>query len=124
MSATKIIGVVTSDVQDKTIVITETTRETHPLYGKKYTRERKFVAHDEKNEAKKGDTVEIVEVRPISKSKHFQLDRIVERGHENVDLKKTILDEEAELKVAAKLAKKEAEKEVATADSQDAKEDK
>lgn len=117
MSATKIIGVVTSDVQDKTIVITETTSETHPLYGKKYTREHKFVAHDEKNEAKKGDTVEIVEVRPISKSKHFQLNKIIERGHENVDLKKTILDEEAEVKAAAKLAKKAAEKEANITDA-------
>lgn len=111
MSATKIIGVVTSDVQDKTIVITQTTSETHPLYRKKYTKERKFVAHDEKNEARKGDTVEIVEVRPVSKTKHFRLSKVVERGHEDLDIKKTILDEEAEAKAAAKLAKKAAEKE-------------
>lgn len=111
MSVTKIIGVVTSDVQDKTIVVTQTTRETHPLYGKKYTRTHKFVAHDEKNEAKKGDRVEISEVRPISKSKHFQLSKVLERGHENVEIKKTVVEEEVEAKLAAKAAKKAAEAE-------------
>lgn len=85
--AKKIIGVVSSDVRNKTITITVTRRETHPLYGKQYTVTRKFTAHDEKNEAKKGDRVEIVEVRPISKTKSWSLSRIVETGHGDIELK-------------------------------------
>lgn len=84
--AKKVIGVVTSDVQDKTIVITVTSRRTHPLYRKQYTESRKFTAHDEKNEAKKGDRVEIVECRPISKRKTWTLDHIVESGHTQIEL--------------------------------------
>ncbi len=83
----KIIGVVTSDKQDKTIVIVETSRRTHPLYGKQYTSSRKYSAHDEKNEAKVGDRVQIVECRPISRHKSFKLDSIVETGHKAVELK-------------------------------------
>ena len=85
--AKKIVGVVSSDVRDKTITITVTRRETHPLYGKQYTVSRKFTAHDEKNEAKKGDRVEITEVRPISKTKNWTLTRIVETGHGEIELK-------------------------------------
>ena len=55
----KITGTVTSDVQDKTIVITVTSRHTHPIYGKQYTVTRKYTAHDEKNEAHVGDRVEV-----------------------------------------------------------------
>lgn len=87
MARQKITGVVTSAKQDKTIVVTETSRLTHALYGKQYTRNRKFVAHDEKNEAKEGDKVEIVETRPISRHKSFTLERIVETGHAAVELK-------------------------------------
>ena len=83
----KIIGTVTSDVQDKTIVITVTSRETHPLYGKQYTVNRKYTAHDEKNQAKKGDRVEIVESRPFSKRKVWALDKVLEAGHGEVELK-------------------------------------
>ncbi len=85
--AKKLTGVVTSDVQDKTIVVTVTRRETHPIYGKQYTVSRKFAAHDEKNEAHKGDRVEIVETRPISKNKSWKLDRVVEAGHATIELK-------------------------------------
>jgi small subunit ribosomal protein S17 len=85
--ARKITGVVTSDKADKTIQITLTSRLTHPLYGKQYTRSRKFAAHDEKNEAKFGDTVEIEEVRPISRTKSFKLVKVIERGHEQVTIK-------------------------------------
>ena len=85
--AKKVIGVVTSDVQDKTIVVTVTSRRTHPLYGKQYTESRKFTAHDEKNVAKKGDRVEIVECRPISKHKTWKLDHVIEAGHVEVELK-------------------------------------
>lgn len=83
----KITGIVTSDKADKTIQITLTSRLTHPLYGKQYTRSRKFAAHDEKNEAKMGDTVEIEEVRPISRTKSFKLVKVVSRGHEQVVIK-------------------------------------
>lgn len=85
--AKKIIGVVSSDKQDKTIVITETSRRTHPLYGKQYTRSRKYAAHDEKNEAKVGDRVQIIECRPISRHKSFTLDRVLESGHSAVEIK-------------------------------------
>ena len=55
MAVKTLTGVVTSDVADKTITVTVTSRETHPIYGKQYTVSRKYAAHDEKNEAKKGD---------------------------------------------------------------------
>ncbi|MBI3494386.1 30S ribosomal protein S17 [Candidatus Saccharibacteria bacterium] len=83
----KITGIVTSDKADKTIQITLTSRLTHPLYGKQYTRSRKFAAHDEKNEAKMGDRVEIEEVRPISRTKSFKLVKVIQRGHEQVAIK-------------------------------------
>lgn len=85
--AKKQTGIVTSDVQDKTIVVTVTYRKTHPLYGKQYTVSQKFTAHDEKNEARKGDRVEISETRPVSKNKTWKLDRVVEKGHAEVELK-------------------------------------
>jgi small subunit ribosomal protein S17 len=85
--AKKFTGIVTSDVQDKTIVVTVTRRDTHPIYGKKFTVTRKFAAHDEKNEAHKGDKVEISETRPVSKTKTFTLDRVLETGHASIELK-------------------------------------
>lgn len=93
----KFLGHVTSDASDKTIVITVTTRETHPVYKKQYTVNRKYMAHDEKNEAKKGDLVEISECRPFSKRKTWKLDRIVEAGHSEIELKEEeILETPAE----------------------------
>lgn len=85
--AKKLTGVVTSDVQDKTIVVTVTRRETHPVYGKQYTVSRRFAAHDETNSAHKGDRVEISETRPISKRKSWKLDRVLETGHATIELK-------------------------------------
>lgn len=82
----KITGTVTSDVQDKTIVITVSSRETHPIYGKQYTVTRKYTAHDEKNQAKKGDKVEVSECRPFSKNKTWVLDRIVDTGHADIEI--------------------------------------
>ena len=67
--AKTLTGIVTSDKADKTIVITVTSRETHPIYGKQYSVNRKYIAHDENNEANKGDRVTIKETRPISKRK-------------------------------------------------------
>ena len=92
MAQTKITGVVSSDKADKTIVITVTSRLTHPLYRKQYTRNRKYIAHDEKNEAKLGDVVEIIESTPISKRKRFTLNRIVEAGHGTVELKSEVAE--------------------------------
>jgi small subunit ribosomal protein S17 len=75
-----ITGIVTSDKGDKTIVITVNARKTHPLYRKQYSINTKFMAHDEKNEAKVGDRVMITETRPISARKRFALSKILERG--------------------------------------------
>src|SRR5579862_4070900 len=78
--AKQLTGTVSSDKADKTIVITVRTRKTHPLYKKQYTVNTKSMAHDEKNEAKVGDMVVIVETRPLSARKRFTLDKIVERS--------------------------------------------
>lgn len=85
--AKSLTGIVTSDKADKTITITVTSRETHPLYGKQYTVNRKYTAHDENNEANKGDRVTIVETRPISKTKSFKLVSVDERAHGSIELK-------------------------------------
>ena len=78
--ARSIIGKVTSDKADKTIVITITERKTHPIYKKQYSVNTKFMAHDAKNEAKNGDVVQITETRPLSARKRFILTKILERG--------------------------------------------
>jgi small subunit ribosomal protein S17 len=75
-----ITGTVVSDKADKTIVIKVNVRKTHPLYKKQYTVNSKFMAHDEKNEAKTGDRVSIVECRPLSSRKRFTLQKVVERA--------------------------------------------
>lgn len=77
--AKTIVGVVTSNKTDKTIVVTTHARKTHPLYRKQYTVTRKFMAHDEKNECQPGDKVAIIETRPLSARKRYALDRIVEK---------------------------------------------
>ena len=74
-------GVVVSDKMDKTIVVRVTRRIRHPLYGKEMSQSRKFHAHDEGNEAKVGDTVRIVESRPLSRLKRWRLVEIVERAN-------------------------------------------
>lgn len=73
-------GVVVSDVQDKTIVVTAEQQRVHPLYGKRIKKSRKFHVHDEHNEANVGDTVRIVETRPLSKTKRWRLAQIIERA--------------------------------------------
>ena len=72
-------GVVTSDKMDKTITVAVINRKSHPVYGKTLTTTVKLKAHDDKNDAKEGDTVEIMETRPLSKTKRWRLIRIVER---------------------------------------------
>ena len=74
------VGVVVSDKMDKTIVVEIRTRVKHPLYGKIMNRTEKFKAHDEKNECGIGDTVRIMETRPLSKDKRWRLVEIVERA--------------------------------------------
>ena len=73
-------GVVVSDVNDKTIVVNVTERKRHPKYGKMMNTTKKFHAHDEKNDAHVGDTVRIMETRPLSKMKRWRLMEIVERA--------------------------------------------
>lgn len=77
--AKTIIGTVSSSKVDKTIVVTVRTRKTHPLYRKQYTVSKKFMAHDENNEAQVGDKVSIIETRPISARKHHKLEKIIEK---------------------------------------------
>lgn len=77
--AKTIIGTVSSDKTDKTIVVTVRTRKMHPIYRKQYTVSRKYMAHDETNESQVGDKVAIVETRPLSARKRYTLDRIIEK---------------------------------------------
>ncbi|MBB1555481.1 30S ribosomal protein S17 [Candidatus Saccharibacteria bacterium] len=93
--AKTLFGKVTSDVADKTIVVTVTSRETHPIYKKQYTVTRKYIAHDEKNEARKGDMVRIIETRPISKRKSFTLQNIEKRSVGSIDVKDDTAEVEA-----------------------------
>ena len=74
------IGVVTSNKMDKSIVVSVVRKEKHPLYGKFVMKTSKFTAHDEKNDCKNGDTVKIMETRPISKNKCWRLVEIIERA--------------------------------------------
>ncbi|MBQ0119259.1 MAG: 30S ribosomal protein S17 [Bacteroidales bacterium] len=74
------MGVVTSNKMDKTIVVAVKWKEKHPIYGKFVNKTRKFHAHDENNEAGIGDTVRIMETRPLSKTVRWRLTQIVERA--------------------------------------------
>ena len=73
-------GVVVSDKMDKTIVVEIRTRVKHPLYGKIMNRTTRFKAHDENNECGIGDTVRVMETRPLSKDKNWRLVEIVEKA--------------------------------------------
>ena len=73
-------GVVVSDGMDKTILVRIDRQVRHPLYGKTVRRSSKLAAHDETNDAHVGDTVRVVETRPLSKSKRWRLVEIVERA--------------------------------------------
>ncbi len=74
------VGIVTSDKMDKTIVVSVTDSVKHPLYGKVVKRTYKLKAHDEANEAHVGDTVEVMQTRPLSKDKRYRLVSIVEKA--------------------------------------------
>jgi small subunit ribosomal protein S17 len=74
------IGVVTSDKMDKSVVVAVERKVKHPKYGKFVKKTSKFFAHDEKNECGIGDTVRIMETRPLSKLKNWRLVEIVEKA--------------------------------------------
>jgi len=74
------IGIVTSDKADKTITVAIERRVKHPIYGKFVKKTTKFHAHDEKNECTIGDTVRIMETRPLSKTKRWRLVEVVEKA--------------------------------------------
>jgi small subunit ribosomal protein S17 len=76
-----LVGIVHSDKMAKTITVDVERRYRHAKYGKFVLKTQRFAVHDEKNEAHPGDRVEIMETRPLSKSKRWRLLRVVERGH-------------------------------------------
>jgi small subunit ribosomal protein S17 len=74
------IGIVTSTKMDKSVVVSVERREKHPIYGKFIKKTKKFMAHDEKNECGVGDTVRIMETRPMSKLKRWRMIEILEKA--------------------------------------------
>ncbi len=74
------IGVVTSSAMEKSIVVSVERKEKHPIYGKFVKKTKKFKAHDDKNECGVGDTVRIMETRPLSKTKNWRLVEIIEKA--------------------------------------------
>jgi small subunit ribosomal protein S17 len=79
MARKTFVGVVVSDKADKTVSVKVERKFTHPLYGKVVTRSKKYASHDENNEYKTGDVVEIISVRPISKTKTWKVSKLIER---------------------------------------------
>ena len=75
-----LVGKVVSDKTDKTITVLVETYKKDSLYGKRVKKKKKYAAHDEANEAKVGDTVKIVETRPLSRTKHYRLVEVVEKA--------------------------------------------
>lgn len=74
------IGVVTSNKMQKSLVVSEVKKSRHPMYGKFVLKTKKYVVHDEKDDCNEGDTVRIMETRPMSKSKRWRLVEIIERA--------------------------------------------
>ncbi len=77
-----LVGRVVSDKMDKTIVVSVSRTKRHPLYGKVIRRSKKYKAHDEQNAAAMGDTVKIIEARPMSKEKRWVMTEILERAQQ------------------------------------------
>jgi small subunit ribosomal protein S17 len=77
----RLIGVVTSDKMDKTVVVEVTTTQRHQLYGKVVRMVKKYKAHDETNDCRQGDTVQIIESRPISRDKRWAVVSVLERAN-------------------------------------------
>ncbi len=76
----ELVGIVTSDKMDKSVIVTVETMFMHPLYKKTVKRRKKYMAHDEKNECKVGDKVRILESRPLSAKKRWRVVEIIERA--------------------------------------------
>ena len=74
------VGIVTSNKMDKSVVVTEVKKVKHPKYHKFVLRRKKYMAHDEKNDANIGDKVRIMETRPLSKNKRWRIVEIIERA--------------------------------------------
>lgn len=74
------VGIVSSSKMDKSITVKVERKIQHPIYGKFLKKTKKFTAHDEKNECNEGDTVRIIETRPLSKNKCWRLVEIIERA--------------------------------------------
>lgn len=111
-------GRVSSAKADKTIVVRVVIRQTHPMYQKQYTRHRKYMAHDEKNQAQSGDLVIIGESRPISGRKRFVLDKIVEKAGAGFEESDTTADVPKELGAeSSKPRDKKADPELSAKDS-------
>jgi small subunit ribosomal protein S17 len=110
--ARQLTGVVSSDKGDKTIVVTVTTRKTHPIYKKQYSVTTKFMAHDEQNEARTGDKVVLVETRPISARKRFALSKVLETARiQHVEAEPEAQVESEKPKVGSEASKKTAAEE-------------
>ncbi len=109
-----LIGTVSSNANDKTIVITVHTRKTHPLYRKQYSVTSKYMAHDEKNECSVGDKVSIVETRPLSARKRYKLEKVIEKAaltrEEKALIEKTESEEIAKEKAKQREDNKQSEK--------------
>ncbi len=115
--AKTLIGVVSSDKADKTIVVSVATRKTHPIYKKQFTSTNKFMAHDETNDAHEGDKVAIIETRPLSARKRFALDRVIERAPiRHVEAKDEVIAEVSGQKPNAEATEKPAKAEKETAE--------
>jgi small subunit ribosomal protein S17 len=74
------VGVVVSDKMDKSVVVSVERQLMHPIYGRTVKIKKRYVAHDEKNDCRVGDTVKIVETRPLSKTKRWRVGEVVERA--------------------------------------------
>ena len=74
------IGIVSSNKMEKSVVVSEVKKVKHPIYGKFVLKTKKYVAHDEKNDCNEGDTVKIMETRPMSKTKKWRIVEIIERA--------------------------------------------
>lgn len=100
------VGLVVSDKQTKTVIVQVKTRRRHPLYGKVITTARRFMAHNDEPHAKAGDTVRIIESRPLSHGKRWRVTEIVRHG----DVVEAIREKELESLVEKERAEKEARK--------------
>lgn len=116
-------GKVTSKSGDKSLVITVARRVVHPLYKKNYSVSARFAAHDEKSEGQVGDTVSIIESRPISKTKRFKLLKVLERPaireEDKIDALASPVENLPAKQVKPNISKKPEQKALATEDEKD-----